>query len=483
MMETHMYAANLFINGKDVKRTTADRFAVMNPATESALGDVPATGPSEVEAALAAAQQGFEAWRRKTPWERSGILRRIAVLLRERSAEIARLRTLEVGKPLAESVTEVSVAAEYFDWCADETRRIFGRVVDGRVAGSHLEVSYEPVGVVLALTAWNFPIVLASRKLAMALAAGCAVILRPAEEAPACVAALVRCCHDAGLPPGTVNLLFGTPDAIVTPLMASAAVRKVSFTGSTRVGQILIRQSADTVKRLTMELGGHAPFIVLEDADLDRAAAAAVATKLRNAGQVCTAPSRFLIHEAVAKAFLDKMTAIARSVKVGDGLHDGVQMGPLATGRQRERTVRLVEEARSNGATIALGGSRPPSLDRGFFFAPTILTDLPDDAAVLMEEPFGPIAAIVPVAGVEDAIRRANVLEYGLAAYLFTRSRDAIDQVTSTLQAGAIGVNTTVVALPEAPFGGVKQSVFGREGGEDGVHEYLNPKFVHQMRA
>ena len=478
-----MYAANLFIDGKELERTTADRFAVINPATESALGDVPAAGRSEVEAALAAAQRGFEAWRRKTPWERSGILRRIAVLMRERSPEIARLLTLEVGKPLAEAVTEVTVATEYFDWCADESRRIFGRVIDGRVAGSRLEVSYEPVGVVLALTAWNFPIVLASRKLAMALAAGCAVILRPAEEAPACVAALVRCCHDAGLPPGTVNLLFGTPDAIVTPLMASAAVRKVSFTGSTRVGQILIRQSADTVKRLTMELGGHAPFIVLDDADLDKAAAAAVAAKLRNAGQVCTAPSRFLVHEAVAKSFLDKMTAIARAVKVGDGLHEGVQMGPLATGRQRERTVRLVEEARSKGATIACGGSRPASLDRGFFFAPTVLTDLSADAAVLTEEPFGPIAAIVPVVSVEDAISRANALEYGLAAYLFTRSRDAIDQVTAKLQAGAIGVNTTVVALPEAPFGGVKQSGFGREGGEDGVREYLNPKFVHQMRA
>lgn len=482
-METHMYAAPLFIDGKDVERTAADRFAVTNPATESALGDVPSAGPSEVAEALAAAQRGFAAWRSKTPWERSAILRRIAVLMRERSPEISRLLTLEVGKPLPESTTEVTVAAEYFDWCADETRRIFGRTVDGRVAGSRLEVSYEPVGVVLALTAWNFPIVLASRKLATALAAGCAVILRPAEEAPACVAALVRCCHDAGLPPGTVNLLFGTPEAIVTPLMAATAVRKVSFTGSTRVGQILIRQSADTVKRLTMELGGHAPFIVLEDADLDKAAAAAVAAKLRNAGQVCTAPSRFLVHEAVVKPFLEKMTSIARAVKLGDGLHDGVQMGPLATRRQRQRSVRLVEEARGQGATIVCGGSTPDGLDRGFFFAPTILTDLPAEAAVLTEEPFGPIAAIVPVAGIEDAISRANALEFGLAAYLFTRSRDAIAQVTSTLQAGAIGVNTTAVALPEAPFGGVKQSGFGREGGEDGVHDYLNPKFVHQMRA
>ncbi|MEO8755005.1 MAG: NAD-dependent succinate-semialdehyde dehydrogenase [Casimicrobiaceae bacterium] len=482
-MDGHKYAASLFIDGRDVERTGADRFAVMNPATESALGDVPGAGPSEVASALAAAERGFIAWRGKTPWERSAVLRRIAALLRERGPEIATLLTLEVGKPLAESMTEVAVAAEYFDWCADEARRIFGRTIAGRVAGSHLEVSHEPVGVVLALTAWNFPVVLASRKLAMALAAGCAVVLRPAEEAPACVAALVRCCHDAGLPAGTVNLLFGTPDAIVAPLMASASVRKVSFTGSTRVGQILIRQSADTIKRLTLELGGHAPFIVLEDADLDHAAAAAVTAKLRNAGQVCTAPSRFLIHEAVARPFLDKMTALARAVTLGDGLHDGVQMGPLATSRQHERSARLVEEARSKGATIACGGSRPTRFNRGYFFAPTVLTNLSEDAAVLTEEPFGPIAVIIPVANAEDAIRRANALEYGLAAYLFTRSRDAIDEVTATLQAGAIGVNTTVVALPEAAFGGVKQSGFGREGGEEGMREYLNPKFVHRMRA
>ncbi|MEO5772191.1 MAG: aldehyde dehydrogenase family protein, partial [Burkholderiaceae bacterium] len=285
-----MYEAALFIDGEDVARTAADRFAVINPANESTLGDVPAAGLPEVEAALAAAQRGLDTWRRKTPWERSSVLRRIAQLMRERSPEIARLLTLEVGKPLAESTTEVAVAAEYFDWYADEARRIFDRAIDGRVAGSRLEVSHEPVGVVLALTAWNFPIVLASRKLSAALAAGCAVILRPAEEAPACVAALVRCGRDAGLPPGALNLLFGPPQAVVAPLMAAAAVRKVSFTGSTRVGRLLIAQSAATVKRLTLELGGHAPFIVLEDADLDKAATAAVTAKLRNAGQVCTAP-------------------------------------------------------------------------------------------------------------------------------------------------------------------------------------------------
>jgi succinate-semialdehyde dehydrogenase / glutarate-semialdehyde dehydrogenase len=477
-----MYQASLFIDGKDVQQTGADRFAVLNPASGLPLGDAPSAGAAEVDAAVAAAWRGFQSWRAVTPWARSDVLRRIAALLRERRGEIARLLTLEVGKPLAESNVEVSVAAEYFDWCADQARRVFGRMIDGRAPGTRLEVSYEPVGVVLALTAWNFPVVLASRKLAMALAAGCSVILRPAEEAPACVAALVKCCHDAGLPLGAVNLLYGTPEAVVEPLMASAAVRKVSFTGSTRVGQILIRQSADTVKRLTMELGGHAPFIVLADADLDKAAAAAMTAKLRNAGQVCTAPSRFLVHEAVAEPFARKMAAIAREIRVGDGMADGIQMGPVATQRQLDRSSRMVEDARAKGAGVAAGGGRVPGLDGGFFFAPTVLTGLADDAVVLSEEPFGPVASIVAVANVDEAVRRANALEYGLAAYLFTQSRDAIDQVTRTLEAGAIGVNTTVVALPEVPFGGVKQSGFGREGGDDGIYEYLNPKFVHLGR-
>lgn len=478
-----MYSAKMFIDGCDLHRTAADRFVVINPASESALGDVAAAGPAEVEAALAAAVAGFSVWRRTTPWERSAIVRKMAALIRERSADIAHLLTLEVGKPIAESLTEVGVAADYFDWCADEARRVFGSSIAGRAPGSHLEVSHEPVGIVLALTAWNFPIVLASRKLAMALAAGCAVILRPAEEAPACVAALVRCCHDAGLPPGVIGLLFGSPQAVIEPLIAAPAVRKISFTGSTRVGQILLRQGAETVKRVTMELGGHAPFIVLEDANVEQAARMAVAAKLRNAGQVCTAPGRFFVHEAVLQPFVEQMTALVRGAKVGDGLDPSVQMGPLATARQRDRAERLVEDALNKGARVRCGGDRPASFERGYFVNPTVLSDVPSNAAILKEEPFVPVAAVVAVASAEDAVRRANELEMGLAAYLFTRSRDAIDQVTAELQAGAIGVNTTVVALPEAPFGGVKQSGFGREGGPGGLHEFLNPKFVHRMPA
>jgi succinate-semialdehyde dehydrogenase/glutarate-semialdehyde dehydrogenase len=317
----------------------------------------------------------------------------------------------------------------------------------------------------------------------MALAAGCSVIVRPAEEGPACVTALVRCCHDAGLPPGAVNLLFGSPEAVVVPLMANPVVRQVSFTGSTRVGQLLVQQSAQTVKRLTMELGGHAPFIVLEDADIDKAAAAAVTARMRCAGQVCSAPSRFFVAESVSSAFTGKMATLARALKVGNGMEDGVQMGPLATGRQLQRAQRLVADARSKGAKLVCGGGRPGGLNHGYFFEPTILTDVARDATIMHEEPFTPIAAIVPVASAEEAVTRANEVEFGLAAYVFSRSGNAIDQVTAELQAGVIGVNTVAVALPEAPFGGVKQSGYGREGGVEGIHDFLNAKFVHRVRA
>lgn len=478
-----MYAANLLIDGLEIEETSAPRIDVVNPATEECLGTVPGAGAKEVELALSAAARGLGTWRSTSPWERSAVLRRTSALIRERMEPMALLLTKEVGKPLAEARMEIGAAAEYFDWFADETRRIFGRTTEGRAPGSRLEVSYEPVGIVLALTAWNFPVILAARKLAMALAAGCAVILRPAEEAPACVASLVRCCIDAGLPRGAVNLLFGSPAEIVAPLMAAPSVRKVSFTGSTRVGQILLRQSADTVKRVTMELGGHAPFIVLDDADIDKAAAAAVAAKFRNAGQVCTAPSRFFVHEAVERTFIEKMAARARALRIGDGAEEGVQMGPLTTSRQRDRAERLVADARGKGAKIACGGARPAAMNRGFFFEPTILTDVPDDAFVLSEEPFGPIAAVVRIRNADEAIARANALEFGLAAYVFSRSGDMIERITAQLEAGVIAVNNTAVALPEAPFGGVKQSGFGREGGEDGIRDYLSTKFVHRLRA
>lgn len=478
-----MYQAPVhFIEGADLKLPLdpANRIRVIDPATEDVLGEVAGAGSREAAAAVDAARRGFDRWRATPAWERSRVLRQVAQLMRERQEALALLLSLEVGKPLAEARAEVAVSAEHFDWCADEARRIYDLALGGRASGSRLEVRHEPVGIVLALTAWNFPINLASRKLAMALAAGCAVILRPAEEAPACVAALVRCCHDAGVAPGAVNLLIGAADAIVAPLMASREVRKVSFTGSTRVGQLLIRQSAETVKSLTMELGGHAPFIVLEDADVEAAASIAVQAKYRNAGQVCTSPSRFYVAQPVLDAFERAVVQRARSLKVGNGREPGIDMGPLATERQRARTERLVADAVGGGARLLCGGRRPEALERGYFYEPTVLGSVPDSAAILHEEPFAPVMAIVPVADTRDAVARANASEAGLASYLFTRSERAADEVAGALEAGLVGVNTPLVAMPEGPFGGIKQSGFGREGGEIGVHEYLVTKFVHR---
>jgi succinate-semialdehyde dehydrogenase / glutarate-semialdehyde dehydrogenase len=478
-----MYSASLFIDGIAIEKSSQDRIEVLNPGTGEALGTVPSAGPAEVAAAVAAAQRGMTAWSRVNPWERANILRRVGTLIRERVEELAGVLTLEIGKPLGESRVEVISSAEYFDWCADEARRIYGYTRPGRLPGSRFEVTHEPVGVVLALTAWNYPVILTARKLAMALAAGCSVIVRPAEEAPASVAALVKCCHDAGLPAGTVNLLFGSPEAVVEPLMANPIVRQVSFTGSTRVGQILIRQSAQTVKRLTMELGGHAPFIVLEDADIEKAASTAVFARTRNAGQVCTSPSRFFVHEAVARAFTERVTELTRALKVGNGMDDSTQMGPLATSRQRERAEQFVADARDKGGRVISGGNRKKDLGGGYYFEPTVLTHLAPDSRILTEEPFSPIAAIVPVANVQEAIAQANAVEFGLAAYVFGRAGAALDQVTEALEAGVIGVNNAAVAIPEMPFGGVKQSGYGREGGAEGIHDYLNAKFIHRLPA
>jgi succinate-semialdehyde dehydrogenase/glutarate-semialdehyde dehydrogenase len=469
----------LFIAGKWLGPTKS-AVDIRDPATEEVIGQCPLAGPSEIDAVLTAAAAGHRAWGSRTPWERSAVLRRISNLLRERIETIAQLMTAEVGKPLAEARTEIMSAVEHFDWCADETRRLYDRNWGGRTAGSRLEVRHEPVGVVLALTAWNFPIGLAARKLAMALAAGCAVILRPAEEAPATAAALVEACHDGGLPDGAINLLFGSPEVVVAPLMAAPVVRKVSFTGSTRVGQILMRQGADTLKKLTMELGGHAPVIVLDDVDVAKAAAAAVAGKFRNAGQVCTSPTRFIVGQAIADDFVAAFADGVRQLKIGDGRDPQVQIGPLTTQRQRDHVERLISDAVRSGATVAAGGKRPEGFNRGYFFEPTIVVEPGDGAAILKEEPFGPVAVVQRVSSDAEAIAKANSVDFGLAAYIYGKDTTRIDAIAHALESGVVGVNTNVVALPEGPFGGIKHSGFGREGGFEGVQEYLVAKFIHR---
>ncbi len=474
-----MYRAPALLIDNASRVGSGPSLPVINPATEEVLGKVRMAGADDVAAALASAERGFAAWRQIGPWARSDILRRIGALIRERTSEIAELISLEVGKPIVEAELETISGAEHFEWAADLCRQVHGFSVSSRAPGGRGHVLYEPVGIALALTAWNFPINLSTRKVCMALAAGCSVIVRPAEESPGSVEAMLRCCIDAGLPPGAVTLLLGSPETVIAPLMAAPQVRKVSFTGSTRVGKLLIAQSAGTVKRLTMELGGHAPVIVMDDADVAQAAETAALAKFRNAGQVCTSPSRFYVHEKVADSFIAGVAGVARRLKLGDPFDRSVTMGSLATARQRDRTERLVADARSRGAKVVAGGSRPNGLNAGYFFEPTVLTDVDPDAEILHEEPFAPVAPIMRFADLEECLGRANGLEAGLAAYVFTRSHTAANLVAERLEAGVVGVNTCAVAMPEGPFGGVKQSGYGREGGLTAIYDYLNPKFVH----
>ncbi len=477
--ENMHYHAPALVFGNARREGRGPLLDIVNPATEEVLGAISLATSADAKEALAWAERGFGLWRKVGPWARSDMLRKIAGLIRERMPEIARLLTLETGKPIVEAELEVSSAAEHFEWAADQARRLTGETVSSRGPGGRGLMSHEPVGVVLALTAWNFPINLSARKICMALAAGCSVIVRPAEEAPACVAALIQCCVDAGLPEGAVTLLFGTPEDVIAPLMAEQAVRKVSFTGSTRVGKILIQQSAATVKRMTMELGGHAPVLVLEDADVAQAAEAAALAKFRNAGQVCASPSRFYVHERVADEFTDGFVKVAKKLKLGDGLDRSVAMGPLTTSRQRDRAEAIVADARKRGAEILCGGGRPKGVNAGYFFEPTVMRNVDPESEILIEEPFAPVAPIMTFSDTDEAIGHANALEAGLASYIFTRSLTSATMVSERIEAGMVGINTCAVAIPEGPFGGVKQSGYGREGGPTAIHDYLNIKFTH----
>ncbi len=472
--------ASLFIDGRAVQGLGTSLISVVNPATEEVLGQVNPANAEQVKVTLESAQRGQSAWSRMLPWQRCRILRDMALEIRRRQAEIASRLIAETGKPRAEAIAEIQTAADFFDWFADEARRIEGQLLPGRSACSLIETRWEPVGVVLALTAWNFPIVLAARKISMALAAGCSVILRPADEAPSCVALLVECCLAAGLPDGTLNMLLGTPEQVIAPLLESPVIRKVSFTGSTRVGQLLASQCASDLKRLTMELGGHAPVIVMDDVDIESAASLAAAAKYRNAGQVCTSPSRFFVHHAVKSAFVEAFTRHARAIRLGLGDCQDTQMGPLTTARQLAHSERLVSDAVNKGAALLTGGKRPDAFQRGYFFEPTVLDDVPPNADIWTQEPFCPVAAVTGVGSGEEAISRANSIPVGLAGYVFCSSVKNIEFLTRSLECGVIGVNNTAVGFPEAPFGGIKHSGYGREGGSTGLKDFMATKMVHR---
>ncbi|QND67144.1 NAD-dependent succinate-semialdehyde dehydrogenase [Mesorhizobium loti] len=454
---------------------------IVNPATEAELGSLAHAGIDDLDEALAAAAKGFETWRRVSPFDRSKLMRKAATILRERNEHIATLMTLEQGKPIAESRMEAFAAADIIDWFAEEARRSYGRIVPARLEGVSQSVVKEPVGPVAAFTPWNFPLNQAVRKLSAAFAAGCSIIIKGPEETPASPAELVRAFVDAGLPDGVLNLVYGTPSEISAYLIPHPVIRKISFTGSTPVGKQLASLAGLHMKRATMELGGHAPVIVLPDADLDRAARSMVASKFRNAGQICVAPTRFLVDHAVYDEFVGRFAEATRQIKVGDGLAEGTTMGPLANPRRVQAMEDLVHDAVQKGAELVTGGKRIGN--SGYFFEPTILSGVGTDARAMNEEPFGPLALMTPVGGLDEALAEANRLNYGLAAYGFTRSAASAAKMSSGIASGMVSINHYGLALPEVPFGGINDSGNGTEGGADALESYLNSKFVSHLQV
>ena len=451
---------------------------VINPATEKPLGHLPHASASDLDEALAASTKGFELWRATSAYDRAKVLRQAANLVRERAEPIARIMTQEQGKIFAELRIEVLVTADIIEWFAEEGRRAYGRIIPGRVKGLRQLVVQEPVGVVAAFTPWNFPTLTPARKIGASLAAGCSIIIKPSEETPGSCVELVRCFIDAGLPAGVLNMVFGVPAKVSEHLIASEMVRKISFTGSVPVGKHLAGLAAKGMKRATMELGGHSPVVVFADADPEKTADTVAAFKYRNAGQVCISPTRFYVQEGVYDRFLKRFTEVANGIKLGDGLEAGVTMGPLANARRLDAMEAIVNDTRSRGGKIVTGGKRRGN--QGYFFEPTVVTDLPDDSKLMTQEPFGPIAPVVTFKTFDEVVARANSLPFGLAAYAFTSSERTATAIGDALEAGMVGVNSVAVSSPETPFGGIKDSGYGHEGGIEGLEAYTAKKFIAQ---
>ncbi|MBS0427722.1 MAG: NAD-dependent succinate-semialdehyde dehydrogenase [Proteobacteria bacterium] len=468
---TQLLIANEWVDAQGGK--TLD---VLNPATGKAIGTVAHAAIADLDRALAAAQKGFEVWRDTTVYERAAVMRRAAGLLRERADEIARLLTQEQGKPLGEAKVEVNAGAEIIEWFADEGRRVYGRIVPGRNLAATQMVLKEPVGPVAAFTPWNFPINQIVRKIGAALATGCSFLCKAPEETPASPAALLKCFVDAGIPPGVVGLVFGNPAEISNYLIPHPIIRKVTFTGSTAVGKQLAGLAGQHMKRVTMELGGHAPVIVAEDADVSLAVKAAGAAKFRNAGQVCISPTRFLVHSSIEAEFTKAFVAYTQKLKLGDGLAEGTTLGPLANARRVTAMAGVVEDARKRGAEVLTGGERVG--DTGNFFAPTIISNLPLESDLFNNEPFGPIAGIRAFDRLEDAIAEANRLPYGLASYAYTKSFKNVQLLANKVEAGMVWINQPALPSAELPFGGIKDSGYGTEGGPEAMEAYLNTKSV-----
>ncbi|GAA2876744.1 succinate-semialdehyde dehydrogenase/glutarate-semialdehyde dehydrogenase [Aminobacter niigataensis] len=463
----------LFIGGE--WRKTKETLPVINPADEQMIGTVAVAETSDLEAAVSAAAEGFRVWSRTSPAERARIMLKAAALMRERIEEIALSITLENGKTLNEARLEVIRGCEFFEWDAGEAVRFYGRVIPS-APGIRYIVLHEPIGPVAGFAPWNFPMSQPARKIAGALAAGCSIILKSSEETPTGATHIARAFVDAGLPAGVLNLVYGIPSRISEFLIPRPEIRAIAFTGSTPVGKHLTELAARYMKPALMELGGHAPVVVCEDADPVAAGIASASRKYRNAGQVCTSPTRFFVHEALYDRFVTAFTETAAKVRVGNGLDPETTMGPVANNRRIAALEELVADAQSRGARLLFGGSRLKN--NGYFFPPTALADLPDDARVMREEPFGPLAVINPVVSIDEAIDKANSLPFGLAAYGFTNSVANADRLMSGLEAGNISINTLEASVAETPFGGVKESGLGREGGTEGLHHYTVVKNV-----
>ena len=468
-----------FYEGNWHQSANKETYEVINPATEEVIGKASKATPLDVDKALKSAEKGLEIWKKTAPWQRSYIIRRIADKMREKQDVLAKWMTLEVGKPLAEAKGEINGAADIFEWNAEETKRIFGQTVESRFEDTRVHVYYQPVGVVAALSPWNFPAVLSARKISTALAAGCSVIIKPDVITPGVVMEMVDICKECGVPAGVVNLLSGDPPSIAQQLIASDIVKKISITGSSRVGKLILKQAADKVQRVTMELSGHSPFIVFEDADIKKAAEMAIAAKFRNNGQVCISPNRFYIQESKKDDFVNLFIEKTKKLKIGNGMDPGTQLGPLTTQKRLNEVEILVEKTKKEGAKVLLGGKRPAGFNKGFFYEPTIFDDIEDDFTIMKEEPFGPLVPMLSFKSFDEVIERANDHELGLCSYVCTGSMETAHLASEQLETGTVGVNTGLIAIAEAPFGGIKQSGYGREGGSMAIKDYLNVKYTH----
>jgi succinate-semialdehyde dehydrogenase / glutarate-semialdehyde dehydrogenase len=468
----------LFVDGGWRASSSGGTLSVLSPVSGKPLGECATATKADTEAALEAASRGLAAWSKTGGFGRAEALHRIADEMTRRLPEATRVISTETGKPIGQSEREWGLAIDQFRWYAEEARRIYGRIVESRAPGGRFEVTREPVGIAAAFTAWNFPAALVARKAAPALAAGCSIIIRPSSQTPGVAMVMVDCMRAGDLPTGAIGLVVGATSATYEPIMASKAVRKVSLTGSTRVGQQMIRDAADTLKKVSMELGGNAPLIVFDDADLELALNVSVQTKYANAGQVCVTPDRFFVHDTLHDEFVDGFAKRAKALKLGDGLDPTVQMGPLINAERVMEIESIVAEAVKDGAHVAAGGARAATFNAGHFYEPTVLTEVRDDMRVFAEENFGPIAAITRFREEDEALSRANASDMGLSAYAFTRSPERARRVVRTLKSGMVGINSFALAASEAPFGGTNFSGMGREGGIEGIADYLDTKLA-----